>query len=264
VRLVNPMSREGEVLRPSPVAGLLRACAHNLRQGAAAVRLFEVGAGFLDRGAKLPRESWMLAAVVCGPRLRHGHDADQRAIDFDDAKGLWEAWLDEMRVDTPQWRAYSGPGWKPGASAEVASGTSRIAWAGALHPSLLRGWEIETPVQLFVVELEAFEAASGPVRIRMPGRFPPVRRDLAFFVPGAVTHRDIEDTLAAEGGERLESIELFDVYSGPGTPQGMKSLAYALQFQHPERTLTEAEVQGLQERMVAAVAKQHGGRLRER
>ena len=65
-------------------------------------------------------------------------------------------------------------------------------------------------------------------------------------------------------GEWLASIELFDVYVGPGTLQGMKSLAFALQFQHPERTLTESEVQAIQNRMVDEVAKQCGGRLRER
>jgi len=91
-----------------------------------------------------------------------------------------------------------------------------------------------------------------------------VRRDVAFFVPANVTHRQVERTLRNAGGERLQSIELFDVYAGPGTPEGRKSLAYALQFQHPERTLTESEVQAIQDRMVAAVAKECGGQLRER
>jgi phenylalanyl-tRNA synthetase beta chain len=115
-----------------------------------------------------------------------------------------------------------------------------------------------------MVLLDPLDRPAAPVRIRMPGRFPPVRRDVAFFLPDRVTHREIEATLVREAGERLESIELFDVYSGPGTPPGMKSLAYALQFQHPERTLTEPEVQSIQDRMVAAVAKEHDGRLRER
>jgi phenylalanyl-tRNA synthetase beta chain len=91
-----------------------------------------------------------------------------------------------------------------------------------------------------------------------------VRRDVAFFVPQGTTHRQIEDTLARSAGDWLASIELFDVYAGPGTPEGMKSLAFALQFQQPERTLKESEVQTIQDRMVKAVEKQFGGRLRER
>ena len=191
---------------------------------------------------------------------------DPRAdVDFFDAKGLWEAWLSEMRVDAPEWRPYAADGWKSGASAEVAVGTSRIAWAGILAQDLLRSWEIETSVHLFVALLDPLtEGASAVIRARVPGRFPPVRRDLAFFVPRGTAHAQIEQLLASTAGGLLRSIELFDVYEGPGTPVDMKSLAYALQFQHAERTLTEAEVHDLQSRMVAAVAQGCGGQLRER
>jgi phenylalanyl-tRNA synthetase beta chain len=186
-------------------------------------------------------------------------------VDFLDAKGLWEAWLGEMRVDAPEWRAYAADGWKSGASAEVAVGTSRIAWAGRLAQDLLRSWEIEASVHVFVALLEPLAAgASAVIRARVPGRFPPVRRDLAFFIPRAATHASVERALAGAAGEMLRSIELFDVYEGPGTPAGMKSLAFALQFQNAERTLTEAEVTELQSRMVTAVEQGCGGQLRER
>jgi phenylalanyl-tRNA synthetase beta chain len=287
VRLQNPMSRESEVLRPNLLPGLLRACAHNLRSGSQAVRLFEIGAGFLwedssahaekpassaDRARGLPNETSMIAALAAGPRFAHAHsdesigskDSSLRPIDFESAKGLWDAWLEEMRVDTPQWRAYSAPGWKPGASAEVASGTSRVGWAGALGLQLLREWEIEIPVQVFLVILDPLLATRTRPSFHLPGRFPPVRRDVAYYVPASVTHRELEAELAAAGGEWLRSIELFDVYSGPGTPQNMKSLAYALQFQHPERTLTDSEIQAIQDRMTATVSQKHGARLRER
>ncbi len=273
VRLANPMSRESEALRPNLVPGLLRACAHNLRQGAQSVRLFEVGAGILDRGGRLPEERPMLAAIVTGARWRHAHDASpsapahaydaRAAVDFADVKGLAEAWLGEMRVDSATWHAYSAGGWKPGAGAEVAVGASRIAWAGTLGQAFLRPWEIEQPVHLFVALLDPLGAAPTP-RAQVPGRFPPVRRDLAFFVPRGVAHAQVEETLVASGGGTLHSLELFDVYDGPGTPEGMKSLAFALQFQLAERTLTEGEVLELQARMVAAVARDCGGRLRDK
>jgi phenylalanyl-tRNA synthetase beta chain len=274
VRLSNAMSRESETLRPNPLAGLLRACALNLRQGAPAVRLFEVGVGFRARTAagndrtkdpRLPDETRMLAALVTGPRFAHAHDATQQEVDFLDAKGLWEAWLEEMRVDTPKWRAYASAGWKPGASAEVAAGASCVGWAGTLGQALLRLWDIDVPVHAFVVLLDPLSEATGPTpRASLPGRFPPVRRDLAYFVPEAVTHQELEGVLRRAGGEWLSSFELFDVYTGTGTPPGMKSLAFALRFQHPERTMAESEVQVIQDRMTEAVAKQCGGRLREK
>jgi phenylalanyl-tRNA synthetase beta chain len=265
VRLVNPMTREGEVMRPNPVAGLLRACGHNLRQGVPAVRLFELGAGFRARPEGLPEERPMLAAIACGPAYAHALGAETRGLDFDQAKGLWEAWLEQMRVDTPRWRGYAAPGWKPGASAEVVSGTSRIGWAGTLSQQLLRGWDIEVPVHLFVVLLDTLspDGAARP-RAVLPGRFPAVRRDLAFFVPERTTHDELAAALRESAGDWLARLELFDVYTGPGTPPGMKSLAFALEFQHPERTLAEAEIQKVQDRMTAAAATACGARLRER
>jgi phenylalanyl-tRNA synthetase beta chain len=191
-------------------------------------------------------------------------------VDWDDAKGLWEAWFDEMNVDTPEWRSYPAAGWKPGASAEVAVASSRIAWAGTLAQQTLRQWDIETPgtqpVHLFMALLEPLVGAAGLPRpsTTLPGRFPPVRRDLAFFVPETVTHAALAATLRAAGGEWLRSLELFDVYTGDKAPARMKSLAYALSFEHPERTLGETEIQAVQEHMTAAAAKNCDARLRER
>jgi phenylalanyl-tRNA synthetase beta chain len=135
--------------------------------------------------------------------------------------------------------------------------------------SVLREWDIEVPahheLHAFVALLDpSLLAAPSESHASLPGRFPPVRRDLAFFVPDRVTHRELSQALEESAGEWLHSIEVFDVYTGPGTPEGMKSLAYALQWQHPERTLTESEVQTLQDRMVATVQTKWGGRLRER
>ncbi|HUK62328.1 MAG TPA: phenylalanine--tRNA ligase subunit beta, partial [Dongiaceae bacterium] len=167
VRLHNPMSREGEFLRPNLVPGLLRALSRNLKQGAGAVRLFEVGSGFTrSTGAgTLGVETPLLAAVVTGPRWAHAHDASQAMVDWDDAKGLWEAWFEEMSVDTLTWRTYSAAGWKPGASAEVARMASRIAWAGTLAQQTLRRWDIETPgtqpVHLFVALLDPLIEAAA-------------------------------------------------------------------------------------------------------
>ena len=275
VRLVNPMSSESQVLRPNLIPGLLRAVAHNLKQGAESVRLFEVGAGFVQSGEPLPHEHLMLCAVLTGQRWRHSHDSpptrpesayDPRGgVDFFDAKGVFDAWLGEMRVDSPQWRAYSADGWKPGASAEVAVAGSRIAWAGTLGRKLLAGWEIEADVHVLIALLEPLtERLTATTRAKVPGRFPAVRRDFAFFVPRAVPQTQVAQCLSGAAGGTLGSLELFDIYEGPGTPVGMKSLAYALRFQHAERTLTEAEVTDLQSRMVAAVAKDCGGQLRER
>ena len=125
-------------------------------------------------------------------------------------------------------------------------------------------WGIESDVHLFAVRLDTLPERTHATLTRRPGRFPPVRRDVAFFVPESITHRDVVTLLRNAGGDWLSNVEVFDVYAGPGTPPGMKSLAFALEFQHPERTLAEAEIQGAQDRMSGAVTETTGGRLRER
>ena len=87
---------------------------------------------------------------------------------------------------------------------------------------------------------------------------------MLFRSPERTTHDELASTLRNAAGEWLVRLDLFDVYVGPGTPPGMKSLAFALQFQHPERTLAESEIQGVQGRMTAAAARECGARLRER
>jgi phenylalanyl-tRNA synthetase beta chain len=230
-----------------------------------------VGPGFrrASGAGTLADEPLMIAALVTGPRYAHAHDALQGVTEWEDARGLWDAWLSEMSVDTPHWRTYSAAGWKPGASAEVASEGSRIAWAGVLGQQWLDAWGIDVPAQqpvhVFVARVEPLSrTTTAGAKAKMPGRFPPVRRDVAYFVPASVTHDALAAALRKAGGERLVSLELFDVYAGQGTPDGMKSLAFALQFQHAERTLEETEVQAVQDRMTEAVASECGGRLRER
>ncbi len=264
-KLSNPMSRESAALRPTPMVGLLRAVAHNLRQGQTSLRLFEVGVGFRTRAQDRPEERLMLAAALCGQRYAHAHDEAQSGVDFFEAKGIWEAVLDELRVDSAGWRDYPGSSWKPGASAQVAWTGSRIAWVGIAAPGWLRTWGIETPVHLFLLLLDPLLARSErTIRARLPERFPPVRRDVAFFLPESVAYADLHRILTREGGVELRRVELFDVYQGPGTPAGMRSLAWTLEFGHEERTLSESEVETIQQRMAAAVARECGGRLREK
>jgi phenylalanyl-tRNA synthetase beta chain len=128
---------------------------------------------------------------------------------------------------------------------------------------LLREWDIEVPVHVFVARLDAAAAAvRKPLQIVLPGRFPQVRRDLAFHFEGGARHDQVDAVLRREGRPWLASVELFDVYRKDAA--GPLSLAYALQFQHPERTLAEAEIEEIQDRMVAAVERELGGRLRTR
>jgi len=215
-------------------------------------------------GAPLPSEANELAAVVTGRRFRAAWDPGQAEIDFFEAKGLWEALVERLGVDSATWAPYSGRGWKSGEDAELR-GKVHVAWAGRLAPRLARELDLDVPVYLFVAALPALDRGKSAAR-RFSGysRLPAVKRDLAFFVPREVTHARVEALLRQSGAPLLEEARLFDVYEGKGVPEGQKSLAYSLVFQAPDRTLTDAEIEAVQATIVAALGRETGAVLRER
>ena len=266
--LANPPAPEAGALRSDLAAGLLTVVAHHLRHGAAGTRVFEVGRVFTPRpgapaAGEFPQEEVQVAFAVAGladPESWEG----EREVDFFDAKGLAEAFLGRLGVDTPAARAYASPAWKSGEAAELWA-TARVAWIGRVEPRRARAWKLDRPVYLFLAALASLAGAArraGPFTAF--SRFPAVKRDLAFFVPERVPQSEVEARMRAAAGELLQSARLFDVYSGQGVPADHKSLAYTLLFAHPERTLQESEVEAAQAAIVRALGESFGAVLRER
>ncbi|NOT35508.1 MAG: phenylalanine--tRNA ligase subunit beta [Candidatus Eisenbacteria bacterium] len=275
LRLLNPMSKEGEWLRGDLVTGLLRATSLNLRQRAGAVRLFEVGRVFADTSGPLPVESLQIAAVLSGKRLAHTHDPapaspkdafdPSGAVDFLDAKGMAQAWLARMQAGESGWHPHASRFWRGAGGARISHAGKPIGWLGELSAAFLSTWEIDQPVFLFVVEMESLIQSSVEVRTATPlPRYPAVHRDVAFHVPHQVLSGEVEHSILASGGESLRSVDLFDHYRGSSSPAGTRSLAYRLVFQDLTRTLTESEISERLERIVKSVSTQHQAQLRDR
>ena len=140
-----------------------------------------------------------------------------------------------------------------------------MAYAGRLGPRLARELDLDPPVYLFVADLAALGRARREVK-RFAGytRLPGVKRDLAFFLPSETPHARVKTLLLEKGAPLLTEARLFDVYEGKGVPEGQKSLAYSLTFQAPDRTLTEAEIEAVQQSIVTALAAETGAVLRDR
>ncbi len=265
VTLRNPAGPETSTLRTDLVAGLLSVVAHNLRHGAEGLRIFEVGRIFLARsGGELPDEPWHVVALVTGQRFAAAWDSGQAPVDFFEAKGLFEAFLERLGVDSPDWAPYSPRGWKSGEAAELRTKV-RVACAGRLNPRLARAFDVEVPLYAFVADLGALERhRRGSDRFVPYARLPGVKRDLAFFLSEDVPHARVEALLRKSGGPLLAELRLFDVYTGKGVPAGQKSLAYSLTFQAADRTLAESEVEAVQKNIVDALVAETGATLRDR
>jgi phenylalanyl-tRNA synthetase beta chain len=265
VSVGNPPAPEASALRSDLAAGLLGVVAHHLRHGATGTRVFEIGRVFAPAAAagEPPREEVQIAFAVAG-LADPGSWEGEREVDFHDAKGLAEALLERLGVDAPAFHAYAAPAWKAGEAAEVRAphGVGRI---GRVEPRRARAWKLDRPVYVFLAPLAALAgAARGARPFAAFSRFPAVKRDLAFFVPARFPQSAVEARVRAAAGEYLQSVRLFDVYEGAGVPADHRSLAYALLFAHPERTLQESEIEAAQAAIVRALGESFGAVLRER
>jgi phenylalanyl-tRNA synthetase beta chain len=249
-RLVNPLSAELAVMRPSLLPGLVAAAVRNMARGERSVRLFELGRRYLAEGER------MTAGLVLAGEARPRHWQTGRARGFDgfDAKAAALAALaaagapvERLAVRQP------GPAWyHPGRSAELLLGKAVLAAFGELHPALAGDLGEAAAAEVFLDAVPASRRKRAPFS---PSPLMPVRRDFAFLVPETLAAEAL--LRAVEGADRdlIARVELFDRFAGAGVPEGRVSLAVAVTLQPRLRTLTEADLATLSAAVEAAAAK---------
>jgi phenylalanyl-tRNA synthetase beta chain len=150
--------------------------------------------------------------------------------------------------------------WHPGRCAELLAGDRVVGYAGELHPRVCAALELPPRTSVMELDADAPPPADVPVGPRISA-FPPVLFDLAFVVDADQPAAEFEATVRDAAGALLESLRLFDVYTGAQMPEGRKSLAYSLTLRAPDRTLSGEEAAAVRERIVAA-AGARGAELR--
>ncbi|MET0178883.1 MAG: phenylalanine--tRNA ligase subunit beta [Novosphingobium sp.] len=263
--LANPISEDLKVMRPSLLPGLLAAARRNLDRGAASVRLFEIGRRYLAEG-----ERPTLAVVLAGERTPRGWATGKaRGFDAFDAKAEALALLAEAGapVDSLQVMSEAGEQFHPGRSATLRLGAKTVlARFGALHPATARLFDIAVPVvaaELFLDAIPQRKGAGGFARATyMPPALQPVTRDFAFVVPEATPAADLVRAIRGADKASIVAARVFDVFAGPGVPEGSKSLAIEVTLQPGERSYAEADLKAIAERVTVAAAKL-GATLRE-
>jgi phenylalanyl-tRNA synthetase beta chain len=158
-------------------------------------------------------------------------------------------------------RAGAQAPWHPGRCAELVVGDRVVGYAGELHPRVCAALELPARTSAMELDLDAVPAAPVPVGPRI-STFPPVLLDLALVVRDDVAAAEVDAALREGAGELLESLRLFDVYTGAPVPAGSRSLAYALTLRAPDRTLTSEEATAVRDAAVAAAASRTGAALR--
>ncbi|MFZ5891566.1 MAG: phenylalanine--tRNA ligase subunit beta [Myxococcota bacterium] len=267
VAVLNPVSVDRSVLRTSLLPALLAATSNNLRHFPQC-RLFEIGPVFAPRGdvRELPVESERVAFVIGGlasaPSL---HEPKPRALDFFDAKALLLEIFDGLRLlDGFEWVPHDEPPYRPGAAARLMRGERSYGTVGAVHPLVLRAFDMEDH-SVFAADL-SLEAllADSPKRpaFREYDRLPSIELDIALFVAVAMPAVRIRQTAKNAAGSLLREVEVFDQFFNPELPE-QKSIAIRLRLNAGERTLEMSEALAVRERVARALESELSAKIRE-
>ncbi len=278
--LANPLSSEEPSMTTTVLPGLLKAVARNTGRGAGDLALFELATVTLPHAgdgttilgvdrrptdeelealvSSLPDQPLHLGVVATGARERSGWWGAGRAVDWTDALAVVREVADALGVDVTVRSAAVAP-WHPGRCAEVVVGDAVIGWAGELHPRVCSAYGVPARSVAAEVDLDALIALS-PDSVVAPvlSHYPVAKEDVALVVDAGVTVAEVAAALREGAGPLLESVRLFDVYTGDQVGAGRKSLAFALRFRAPDRTLAEGESSAAREAAVALAAERCG------
>ncbi len=256
--LQNPISEDMKVMRPSLLPGLLSAVQRNLARGAQTVRLFEIGRRYLADG-----EHPSLVLVLAGDKDSRGWQSGKaKAFDAFDAKA---AVLELLRVagapvDNLQVMGEAGSFYHPGQSATLRLGPKQqLASFGMVHPATLKALDIDVPVAVAGIHIDAIPGKKGAASFARAQYAPPalqaVTRDFAFVVPVDLPAGDLVRVVKGADKANVVTARLFDDFRGQGVPEGQKSLAIEVTLQPGEKSYDEAELKAIAERITAATAK---------
>jgi phenylalanyl-tRNA synthetase beta chain len=278
----NPLSEEEPGLRTTLLPGLLATLARNLSRGQRDLALFEHGAVFpggvrtpaplpgVDRrpdtatiaallGA-VPEQPWHVAVALAGSREPRGWWGPGRPAGWADAVEAARRVAAASGVELTV-RAGERTPWHPGRCAELLVGNRVVGHAGELHPRVCAALDLPARTSVMELDVDALPPATVPVGPTISA-FPPVLLDLALVVADDVPAAEVAEALRHGAGELLESLRLFDVYTGSPVPAGFRSLAYALTLRAPDRTLTSEEATAVRDAALAAAAERTGAVLR--
>jgi len=272
-RLLNPLTEEQAVMRTMLLPGLLENTCRNINYQQTDLRLFEVGKVFFQKEEGVqPVEQYQLCAVCTGRRYPEGssiHFGDEQC-DLLDMKGLLEALVDGLRLTGDQGPltfiqpSQEQPYVTPGTSLLLVDGEREVARIGQVRDDVLQAMGIKQPVFFLECDLELVASLPRAKKSFTPiPKFPMVKRDIALLVPEDVQAGHLLAAIRNFNDSRVESADIFDVYSGKPIEKGMKSVALSVTYRSAKKTLDDTTVDKIHQKIVQSLMTDFGGRYRE-
>ncbi|MEH2306476.1 phenylalanine--tRNA ligase subunit beta [Nostoc sp.] len=266
--LSNPLFAEYSALRNDLLSGLIDAFQYNLEQGNGSLNGFEIGQIFWREEDGL-QETEALAGIMGGDRTvgKWSKSGREEPVTWFEAKGILESVFRQLALQVEFQPDCRDNRLHPGRTASLWIRGNRLGIFGQLHPQLRREKGLPDSVYVFQLDLDVLLESVGQDEILVPtfqpySTYPASDRDIAFFAPVKISVSEIEKVITKAGKDLLESVELFDEYRGENVPEGQRSLAFRLVYRASDRTLTEAEVEPIHNKVREALVEKFGVNLR--
>ena len=254
VKLVNPLGEDTSIMRTVILPSMLDILSRNFAFKNKGVKLYEIGKIYLPvEGEKLPNEP---KRMIFGTYGEHEN--------FFTLKGEVDTLLEQLNVHPATYVADTkNPSYHPGRCADIMIDGKKLGVIGQIHPLVAEGYGISGEVYVAELDFTGLQSALAPERIfhSLP-KFPTVSRDLALVCDEAMTVGMLEACIKKAGGKLLRSIQLFDIYRGPGIAPGKKSVAFSLELRADDRTLTDEDTTGVTNAVLEKLKNDLGVTLR--
>jgi phenylalanyl-tRNA synthetase beta chain len=265
VIIKNPLSEEQSVMRTTLIYGLLETAKKNANVGCSSLKVFEMGKTFFhQREGELPLEKNKLGVLLIGSRYDDTWHFKGIKADFYDLKGWAESLLDGLKIShfkfeagVPQTFLHHGK------ACNISIGNNLVGFLGEVHPDVLAKMGLNE--RAFVCELDLdllVSCLSHKIIFREIPKYPSVLRDVAFLIPVGLTAKEVMDLAEEHREELLEKVNVFDVYTGCGIPDGMKSLGLRFSYRSSRKTLTDDEVNQVHNSIIKDIVRLTGAKVR--
>ena len=271
LQIRNPLVEDFSTMRTTLIPSLLENAKHNANHQVNDVQLFEIAKVFIrsafaesvETKGEFPNELERVAGIITGSVGTDVYGDPQRPADFFDIKGIVEGLLDVCGISGEIINLTEHPTFHPGRSAEIHVSGQKICVLGEIHPEVIERYDLPNKAYLFELDFEELVEVSNlnnefePISI-----YPSVNRDLAIVLDAEIPSSRPTNVIKSVAGKYVNSIRLFDLYTGEQVPDGKKSLAYAIEYHSNTQTLTDEIVDRVHERIVRTLESELNAELR--
>jgi len=254
IKIKNPLGEDYSVMRTSTLPSMMESLGRNYSRNNDYAKIFEIGKVYIknEDETKLPTEKNILTIGIYGD------------CDFFDLKGVVENLLEELGIKKARYqRESNNPTFHPGITAAIQLRGKSAGVFGEIHPDVQEAYDLGTPCYIAELDLDLLYAAADTTKkYTKIAKFPAATRDIAVLVDDAVLAFDIEDTISKTGGAIVEKVKLFDVYKGEQIESGKKSMAYAIVYRDINKSLTDADVSKVHDKILKTLETKFGAQLR--